>query len=67
MLILGMFPNQSVPTYHRARFATHLRIQPTNGSIKVAKCASEKCGDTLNEVSISLGKLVVPMDSLVLE
>ena len=45
----------------------HLRMQPTNRSIKVANCASEKCVGTLNEVPISLGELVVSMDFLVLE
>ncbi len=45
----------------------HLRMQPTNQSIKVANCATEKCLGTLNEVPIGLGEPVVPMGLLVLE
>ncbi len=42
-------------------------MQPANRSIKVANFASEKFVGTLNEVTISLGELVVPMDFLVVE
>ena len=42
-------------------------MQPTNHSIKVANCASEKCVGTLKEIPISMGELVGPMDFVVLE
>ncbi len=52
---------------HKMVKKLHLRMQPTNIYIKVANCASEKCVGTLNEVPISMGELVVPMDFLALE
>ncbi len=45
----------------------HLRMQVMNRSIKVANRASEKFVSTLNEVTIGMGELVVPIDFLVLE
>ncbi len=52
---------------HKMVKKLHLRMQPINRSIKVANCASEKCVGTLNEVPVSMGALVIPMDFLVLE
>ena len=54
-------------TSHKMVKKLHFRMQLTNRAIKVAHCASEKCVGTLNEVPISMGELVVPMDFLVLE
>ena len=48
---------------HKIVKRLHLRRQPTNRSIKVANCASEKCVSRLNEVPTSMGELVVPMAS----
>ncbi len=42
-------------------------MQVMNRSIKVANRASEKFVSTLNEVTIGMGELVVPIDFLVLE
>ncbi len=52
---------------HKMVKKLHLRMQTTNGPIKVANCASEKCVGTLNEVPISSEDLVVPMDFLIPE
>ncbi len=66
---IALFDSGAIPNviFHKMMKKLHLRMQPKNRSIKVANCASEKCVGTLNEVPISLGELVVPMDFLVLE
>ncbi len=67
--MMALFNSDAIPSImsHKMVKKLHLRMQPTNRSIKVANCASEKCVGTLNEVPISMGDLVVPMDFLVLE
>ncbi len=62
--MMALFDSGAIPNVmsHKMVKKPHLRMQPTNCSIKVANCASEKCVGTLNEVPISLGELVVPID-----
>ncbi len=64
LIDLGAIPNVMS---HKMVKKLHLRMQPTNRSIKVANCASENCMGTLDEVPISMGELAVPMDFLILE
>ncbi len=67
--MMALFDSGAIPNVmsHKMANKIYLRRQPTNRCIKVANCASEKCVGTLNEVLISMGELVVPMDFLVLE
>ncbi len=66
---MALFDSGAIPNVmsHKMVKKLHLRMQPTNRSIKVANCASEKHVGRLNEVPISIGELIVPMDFLVLE
>ena len=66
---MALFDSGAIPNVISQKMVKnlHLRIVPTDRSMKVANCASEKCVDTLNEMSISMGELVVLMDFLVLE
>ena len=66
---MALFDSGAIPNVisHKMVKKLHLLMQPTNMSIKVANCASEKFVGTLNEVPISLGELVVPMNFLVLD
>ncbi len=66
---MEFFDSGAIPNImsHKMVKKLHLRMHPTNRSIKVANCASEKGVGTLNEVPISLGELAVRMDYLVLE
>ena len=66
---MALFDSGAIPNVmsHKMVRKLHLCMKPTNRTIKVANCASEKCVGTLNEVTISMGELVVPKDFLVLE
>ncbi len=66
---IALFDSGAIPKVmsHKMVKKLHLRMQPSNRSIKVANCASEKCVGALNEVPISMGELIVHMDFLVLE
>ncbi len=64
---MGFFESGAKPnvTSHKMVKELQLCMQYTNRSIKVANCASEKCVGSLNEVPISVRKLVVPIDFVV--
>ncbi len=66
---MALFDSGAIPNVmsHKMVKKLHIRMQITNRSSKVANCASEKCVGTLNEVPVSMGELVVPMDFLILE
>ncbi len=54
--MMALFDPGAIPNVmsHKTVKKLHLRMQPTNRSIKVANCASEKCVGILNEVPISM-------------
>ncbi len=60
---MALFDSGAMPNVmlHKMVRKLHLRMKPTNRTIKVANYASEKCVGTLDEVTISVGELVVPM------
>ncbi len=66
---MALFDSDAIPNVmsHKMVRKLHLRMKPTNRTIKVANRASEKCVGTLGEVPTSMGELVMPMDFLVLE
>ena len=66
---MALFDSCAIPNFmlHKTVTKLHLCMQPNIRCIKVANCASEKYVGTLNEVPISMGESVVPMDFLVLE
>ncbi len=65
---MGLFDSGDIPNVmsHKMVKNLHLRMQPTVLS-KLRTVLRKKCVGTLNEVSTSMGELVVPMDFLVLE
>ncbi len=66
---MTLFDSGAIPNVmlHKMVRKLYLRVKSTNRTIKVANCASEKCLGTLDEVPISMGEFVLPMDFLVLE
>ncbi len=55
--MMALFDSGSVPNFMLRKMVSklHMRMKPTNCTIKVANCASEKYVGTLDEVSISMG------------
>lgn len=66
---LDLFDSGSVPNVMSWRMADrlNLRTMPTKRGIKVDNCSSERCVESLENVPVKMGELVVPLDLLILD